>query len=247
MTLRGTLDPLLAAVRGKQLKPTVILLASSLLLMTWKYGGSPQYYLEHFAARFDPWNNRAFSAAAYSFVASLVLLGLVPAAIVRLGFREKLVDYGVGLGDRLRTVRSFLLCAPVFLLVAYVASRDPACREYYPINKGIGASAGMFAQHALLYVLFYLGYEFHFRGFLQFGLRESMGPTNALLVQVLASVLFHIGKPTGEAFGSILVGLLWGILAFRTRSLLSGTLQHFLLGITLDGLITFTASAGGSS
>jgi membrane protease YdiL (CAAX protease family) len=64
-----------------------------------------------------------------------------------------------------------------------------------------------------------------------------MGSSSALLVQVLASVLLHIGKPTGEIYGSIVGGLLWGLLAYRTRSLLSGMLQHFLLGIALDWFI----------
>jgi membrane protease YdiL (CAAX protease family) len=72
---------------------------------------------------------------------------------------------------------------------------------------------------------------------MQYGLRDSMGSVNALLVQVMASVTVHIGKPTGEIYGSIVGGLIWGILAFRTRSLLSGLLQHALLGILRDWFI----------
>ncbi len=64
-----------------------------------------------------------------------------------------------------------------------------------------------------------------------------MGATNALLVQVLASVLLHIGKPVSETYAAIAGGLLWGLLAYRTRSLFSGMLQHYLLGIALDWFI----------
>ena len=84
------------------------------------------------------------------------------------------------------------------------------------------------------YVLFYLGWEFYFRGFMQMGLRESLGDVNALLVQVMASTLLHIGKPGAETFGAIFGGILWGILVYRTRSLLSGLVQHALLGLALD-------------
>ena len=57
---------------------------------------------------------------------------------------------------------------------------------------------------------YYLGWEFFFRGFMQFGLRGALGDWNAILVQTLASCLIHIGKPAGEIYGAIVAGLLWG-------------------------------------
>ena len=70
--------------------------------------------------------------------------------------------------------------------------------------------------------LFYLGWEFHFRGFLQFGLGGRLGPVNAILIQVMASSLLHIGKPPIETFAAIGGGVLWGVIAYRTQSLPSG-------------------------
>ena len=97
----------------------------------------------------------------------------------------------------------------------------------------------MFGIHTLTYLTFYLGWEFCFRGFMQHGLRQTMGDANALFVQVAASALLHIGKPTSESFGAIAAGIVWGVIAFRSRSLLAGLLLHFLLGITLDLLICY--------
>jgi membrane protease YdiL (CAAX protease family) len=185
------------------------------------------------------WQAPTANAAAYSFFACLLLLGLVPALIVKLVFRENLADYGVRLGDWGHTLRSFLVLAPLMVILAYLASCDAATAEEYPIDKTAGTSPSAFVLHACTYVLFYLGWEFHFRGFLQFGLRESMGAANAVLVQVLASVLCHLGKPALETYGAVLGGILWGVLAFRTRSLLSGLMQHALLGIALDWFICY--------
>lgn len=233
--------PLVAALRGGQFKPTIILLASSLLMVSWKYLGSPECYLKHLSPRLALWSDPVAAAAMYSFSMSLFLLGVVPALIVKLAFRESLADYGVQLGYRMRTVRTFLLCAPVVVFAAYLASGDPAVAARYPINESVRnwPRASVFGLHACTYIVFYLGWEFHFRGFLQFGLRESMGEANALLVQVLASTLLHIGTPTSEVYSAIIAGILWGLLAFRTRSLLSGFLQHCLLGITLDWFIVY--------
>jgi len=97
----------------------------------------------------------------------------------------------------------------------------------------------MFAIHAATYLLFYLGWEFHFRGFLQMGIRDKLGDVNALLVQVLASGLLHIGRPATESFASLAAGIFWGILAIRTRSLLSGLSQHYVLGVSLDWFLCY--------
>lgn len=238
-TSRLWLQPLLSAVRGEQFKPTVILLSGSLLLIAWKYLFSPEFYAEHMADWLDVGLEAPAAGAIHSFLGCFVLLGVIPAFAVKFVFREYLADYGVQLGDRRRTVRSFLLMAPFFVLAAYFASGDPAVRAEYPINKLACASGGMFALHALTYFLFYLGWEFYFRGFMQMGLRDAVGEANALLIQVMASTLLHIGKPGAETFGAVFGGIIWGILVYRTRSLLSGALQHFLLGIALDWFICF--------
>ena len=97
----------------------------------------------------------------------------------------------------------------------------------------------MFAVHTATLFAYYVGWEFFFRGFMLFGLRETVGDANAVLIQAMASALLHIGSPASEAFGAILGGVLWGMLALRTRSIWSGLAQHFLLGWTLDWSICF--------
>lgn len=228
------LRPLVTAVRGKQFKPTVILLSSSVLMITWRYFGCQEFYREWLSPYMVFWNDPAATAAVYSLISCLVLLGIVPVLIVKFVFRENLSDYGVQLGDRARSVRAFLLLAPFFVLIGYISSSDPTVLEHYPINRSAGVSPGMFGIHAFTYFMFYLGWEFCFRGFMQFGLRDSLGAVNALLIQVMASTLLHIGKPAVETYGAIAGGIIWGIIAYRTRSLLAGLLQHFLLGISLD-------------
>ncbi len=219
------------SVRGLQRKPTVVLLSSTVLMAAWWCFGSPQFYLDHFTAEGA---GPSAAPAVYCFTSCFVLLGLIPALIVKCVFRESLAGYGLGPGDRARTLRSLLILGPLFLVGGYISSRTPAVAAYYPINDAACDSAGAFAAHAGWYLLFYLGWEFHFRGFVQFGLRDSLGATNAILIQVMASALLHFGRPDVETFASILGGILWGWLAFRTRSILSGLGQHYLLGISLD-------------
>jgi membrane protease YdiL (CAAX protease family) len=155
-------------------------------------------------------------------------------AIVKWGFRERLADYGVQVGLKKRTVGTFFMMAPVMLVAGFLASEDPAVAAVYPINRAIGESTTLLLGHLFAYALFYVGWEFLFRGFLQYGMVGSSGVVPALLIQVMASSMLHLGKPGGELFLSIAAGVLWGFFAFFTRSLLSGLLQHTLLGFVLD-------------
>lgn len=233
----NNVQAVLGAFRGRQFKPTVILSVSTITLMTWAYFGSPKFYHSHLADRFVWFGSTDVTGAVYSFLGSLVLFGLLPALIVKLVFRESLADYGLRLGNVRRTFFSFTVLAPIFATIAFFAARDPAFHQIYPTNPRAGYSHQVFALHAATYLLFYLGWEFQFRGFMQHGLKESMGPVSALLVQTIVSVIMHLGKPAGETFGSIAGAVLWGILAYRTRSIFSGMFQHYLMGIVLDWFI----------
>ena len=229
--MREFAEMLTAAIRGPQRRPTVILLSSTVLMVSWWYFGSPRFYLDHIAG--GGGGQSAAAGAVYTFASCFLLLGVIPALIIKLGFRQSLTPYGVGMGDRSGTLRTILILGPLFVAGGWISA--PLLPSRRTIRSTLPrATRRAFAAHMFWYLLFYLGWEFHFRGFLQFGLRDSLGATNALLVQVLASSLLHFGKPGAETFAAILGGILWGAIAYRTRSLLSGLGQHYLLGISLD-------------
>jgi membrane protease YdiL (CAAX protease family) len=229
------LSPILDAFRGQQRKPTLILLISAPLLLAWKYACAPEVLAGFFVGLPD---DEALSAGAIlHFLSALLFLGLLPAAIVKWVFRERLRDYGFGFGTPGRTIGTFVIFAPLFFLGGMFASTDAAILEKFPINPLAGNSPSSFALHATAYFAYYLGWEFYFRGFLLFGLRDTLGDANAVLIQVMASSLLHIGSPASETFGAIPGGILWGILTLRNRSFLSALGQHYVLGISLDWFI----------
>ncbi|MGQ9573998.1 MAG: CPBP family intramembrane glutamic endopeptidase [Thermoguttaceae bacterium] len=241
MNKRWSRHVVLRALQTERFKPALILLVAPLLLVSWKYFGSASYWRGVLAPRLGLEEDPAW-AALYSFLCAFVLLGLVPLGIVKFVFREPLASYGVQLGVPGRTLRSVLRLAPVFVLVGYIASLDPEVFAYYRARLPATPTPASFAVHAAGYLLMYLGWEFFFRGFMQFGLRGAMGDVEAVLVQVLASTLTHLGEPVSEAYGAIPGGLLWGALAFHTRSLVSGLVQHFLLGVSLDLFICWRST-----
>lgn len=223
-------------IRPAQWRATVVLVASTVLMITWKCFGSADFYRQHLAPTLLVLEDVDFTAAAYNFLSSLLLLGAIPALIVTGLFREPLSDYGVRWGDLRKAAQVLLILLPVFLLAAYVGTRGPEVRKFYPLNPSADRA---FVPHAVLFFSFYVGWEFHFRGFLQNGLRDVLGETNAILIQTMASTLLHIGTPTMETYMAIVAGIMWGVIMCWTRSLLAGLILHFSLGIFADYFLLF--------
>ena len=103
------------AFKGPQRKATIVLLTSVPLMITWKYFGGTEFYHRHFADRWVMWGDPDATAALYYFGTCFLLLGVVPMLLVKFAFGERLSDYGVGLGDRRRTLVSMLLLVPFFM------------------------------------------------------------------------------------------------------------------------------------
>jgi len=229
---------------GEARKPTLILLLAPLLLTTFKYYGSKAFYLSELADKFVLFNDAARTAELWHFGSAFLLMGVLPALVVKLVFRESLADYGVQRGDTGFSLKALLVLLPVMVALTYPNARAPEFMAEYPFDRGAGNSSAAFISHAGTYLLYYLGWEFFFRGFMQFGLRDALGDWNAILVQTLTSCLIHIGKPAGETYGAIVAGLLWGLIVFRTRSLWAVLVMHWALGVSLDFFICFAGKGG---
>ncbi len=223
---------------GEHRKATLVLLLAPLLITTWKHFGVKAFYLERLTGVFVLAGDTGFTAEVYTFVSAFVLFALVPWGVIRFGFRERMRDYGWQLGDWQFGWKAVAVMAPVMVLSTIPSASMPDFIAEYPLDKRAGSSGSAFLVHAMMYLLFYVGWETLFRGFMQFGLR-SLGDWNAILIQTAISCIAHIGKPAGEIYSSILGALVWGIVVFRSRSLLYVLIVHWLLGVSLDWFIVF--------
>jgi membrane protease YdiL (CAAX protease family) len=217
---------------GDNRKPTLILLWAPLVLTTWRYYAASGFFPGGPAS--GVLGEPSQAAELYAFLSSFVLLGLVSLAFVRFVFREPLAAYGVALGDWRFGLKALAVMAPVMVVLSALAARTAEFQAQYPLYIGACASVPVFVVHAAAYLAYYVGFEIFFRGFVQLGLRERLGDWYAILVQTALSCLVHIGKPPGEIYGAIVGGLVFGIVAFRSRSLLYVIVAHWVLGVALD-------------
>ncbi len=178
------------------------------------------------------------SPAAMRLIAieRFVLFALVPLAVVVLAFRDRPSSYGIAIGDwRAGASLMFVGCTLMTPLVLWFATL-PDVRYYY------GSSAEPLPGLLLTNAIDLAAGEFLFRGFLTFTLLRAIGPAG-VLVATMPFVYAHLGKPELELFSTLAGGLVYGWLAWRTRSILWGTIGH----IYILSLVIVAAGAAASA
>lgn len=224
--------------RPVNVRPTVMLLVSVVVMVAWKTLGSQDFYHEYLVGLIQLGDPNA-AAAYYQMAMTLLLLGVVPACVMRFAFGMSLASLGLGRGSFLAGLVLLVLTLPFILWVSHANADNAVFRAMYPLNRGACHNGSTFAAHVASLGLFYLGWEFHFRGYLQRGLGASFGPAAGICVQVVASSLLHLDRPGAELWASIPAALLWGLQARYTGAIWTGAIQHWLLGATLDYFICF--------
>ena len=211
-------------------KLTLFLGVAVLVQVAYWYLGSPGPRLLADTAQIQ----RSLGAALPAILWAAVFLFALPAAFLLLT-GDSLRRMGLQLGDTDFGSRLVLIALPIATGVLFVGSSFPELQATYP---WAGAWPGRSSLHLLawsgLYALYYLAYEFFYRGFVLRGLEPYWGLEAAIWVQTLASTLLHLGKPVAETLGAIPMGLVFALVAVRSRSLLWPFLLHLAIGLLTD-------------
>lgn len=221
------------AIQKTEIKPGIILLASAFIPALHRYIGSFEFAMNNYPEASE------FKASVYMFASAFFLLGIIPLLLIKITFKESLSEYGLSFGNLKTGMKYILLIFPLIaVLLLYPSSGTREMLEFYPLDKAAGESGFSFLRYEVIrIVLFYTAWEFFFRGFILFGLRKYMGDWLAICIQTVPSCLWHIGMPAGEIFASIFGGILFGLMAIKSKSILYPFILHVLIGFTLDLLI----------
>ena len=165
-------------------------------------------------------NNRFVEAAYDRFILEFI----VPVAVIVLVWRENPRLYGLRLGDWRRGLPITVAGIVAMAVVIWLVSRLPDFRAYYTDSIAgrpvwrliIDTGVDLFA------------WEFFCRGWLMWGLGRKYG-TDAIWLQVIPFALMHVWKPQIEQLSTIIGGAFFGILAWRTKSVVYGWLLHWFM------------------
>jgi membrane protease YdiL (CAAX protease family) len=222
------------------LKTYILLLSAPLLLSLYRYHGYAEYFGSYFS---NLTSNPLFDLYAHFwqfFIFALLML-VIPLIVIKFVFKEPLKNYALVFGDVKNGLIIALSVIVVFIIpISYFGAQMADVRLEYPLAKTLLEHHELIFLYEAIYVIFYyIAWEFFFRGFLLFGLKDRFGAFSAILIQTISSCLVHIGKPEGEIMGSIAFGIILGVIALRTKSIWYVFLIHAAMGVLTDLFILY--------
>lgn len=204
-----------------------LLTAATLLQAAFWYVASPGPAL----TRFQP---RTLGTGVTIVAWSIVLLFALPALLTLLVGGD-LRSAGLRIGDARFGLSAALGGAIIAIPLMYAASFEKAFQATYPwAGAWVGTNLGTIVAWAGIYGLYYISFEFFYRGFLQHLVADAWGVPQGIWVQTIASTLIHLGKPMNELLAALPAGLLFGVLTARSRSILYSTIVHLVIGMSID-------------
>ncbi|MDQ1353233.1 MAG: hypothetical protein QG657_3539 [Acidobacteriota bacterium] len=227
-------------IEKKDINTFFILLSAPVLLTLYYYHGRAPRFAQYFPALKENSLIDLFNTF-WQFGVFFALMFLIPVLFIKFRLKTPLRDFGVSLGDKKFGLALILIAIPFIVApLIYIGSRFPDLRAEYPLARILLQRHDLVIWYELAYVIFYYTtWEFFFRGFLLFGLREKYGDMAAIMIQTISSCLIHLGKPESEILGSIVVGILFGVIALRTRSIWYVFAIHAGIGVLTDLFIIF--------
>jgi membrane protease YdiL (CAAX protease family) len=159
-------------------------------------------------------------------LSSLVFYGLVPLGIIVLVLREDPRTFGLRLGNWRKGALFSLLGIVLMAVVIAGLVRTTEFQQYYELDALRQADSRGLVEFALRLGVYMFSWEFIFRGFMLFGLKERFGPL-AIWIQAIPFAIMHLGKPELETLSTIFGGAAFAYVDLESRSVLPSVVIHW--------------------
>ncbi|MDF1574510.1 MAG: CPBP family intramembrane metalloprotease [Bacteroidales bacterium] len=161
-----------------------------------------------------------------------LFLGAISLLIILLLPQAGIKDYGLSFRFLSAPPWWSYLLIPLILLLSYLAAPNPGNLENYPQIRAKVWTRSMLILSAASWIIFLIGYEFLFRGFVLYASLELLEPVPAIALNCALYAFAHFYKGPGETFGSIPAGIILCCLTLITGNIWSAVLLHSLMALS---------------
>lgn len=177
---------------------------------------------------------RGWEPAFHAVLWAVAMFGVIP-LLCSVALKQSLRERGLGLGDLGFNLKISALAMVLVAVPMAFSANDPLVQSAYPWpGSWAGASTANLVQWLGTYFLYYIAFEFFFRGFLIQAVAPRWGIPTAIWVSAICCTLIHVGKPWSETLTAFPVSLLFGVMAVRGRSILFPAIVHWWVGAIVD-------------
>ncbi|MBK6914312.1 MAG: CPBP family intramembrane metalloprotease [Ignavibacteriales bacterium] len=224
---------LLDIIKSLNRKVVIIFFSIAFLQTISWYYTSRSFFRLNLVEFFKSKENISLIEYFYWFISDFFTLLIIPVLIVKLILKEKLNNFGFQVGDYKTGLKySFLFILFMIPLIWFV-SGSQSFASTYPHLQMARSNWSIFILYETGMLIYMIAWEFIWRGYMLFGLKEKFG-YYAILIQMIPFLILHNGKPVLETFGAIFGGIALGILAWRTASFYYCVIIHMAVMFTID-------------
>jgi hypothetical protein len=236
-SFKDELKSLVQAIKTLDFKVTFIFLSIAVIQTISYYYSSRRFFRLNLFQYFADSNYVYFIEYVYWLSSEFIVLFLLPVLLIKLVLKEKVSDYGLKLGDKKTGFFITGLSILIMIPILWVVSSFPSFQDTYPQCEGVRDNWTFFFIYEFCFFLYMTSWEFIWRGYTLFGLKEKFG-YYAVLFQMVPFTILHNGKPELETFSAILAGIFLGVLALRTGSFIYGVIIHTSVMFMIDLIST---------
>ena len=150
--------------------------------------------------------------------------------IVILILRRNPLDYGLRLGNwRVWGFYVVITCL-IALPILFGVSKLESFQNYYSIPDF------KLFDYFWRIVIYLAAWEFIFRGYMLFGLKNKLKEAS-ILIQMIPFVLLHLGKPEIETISTIPMGIYLGWIAYRGNSFWPALIIHVFINVVFRVIV----------
>jgi uncharacterized protein len=232
LSLHAEWNRIRQAARRIDIQAAVVVLAAALLVILQMKWGDRGFFRTDIAPLFDL-EARGLGAWIWWFSVQGVLGFVIPVGILKFGFKASWTDMGLGLGDYSFALKVTAVYLPLVLVGTWVLSDSSAFQSSYPHLREAGNDWNVFFIYEAFFLLYWIGWEYLWRGFVLFGTARAFG-VMAIFIQAMPFAIMHFDKPFPEALLSIVGGVALGALVWRSKSFWIAVPIHAAQMIMLD-------------
>ena len=231
--LRRAMNEQWVQFRSLPFKPAFIILSATVIQIVARFHTSRAAFRQMFYPSLGQLPSYELYEHSFWMLGDFLLQFPLLLLLIRFVIKESPRSYGFETGNWRLGLKASLIFWVGMLPVLWWLSEDPAFMYLHPAPGPAKTDWGTFMIFEICTLVYLIGWEFIWRGYMIFGLEPQFGGF-AVLIQMVPFALLHLGAPELETFGAVIAGIGLGMLAIATRSFWYGVLAHFLVLGTMD-------------
>jgi hypothetical protein len=228
-SIRKEYNDLIASIKTLGFKEVFIFMSVAIITFVSMYYATPNFFRQMFHT-----DDNKFYSTVYWFSADGFLMFVIPVVLILLVLKQKPSDFGFRIGDYKFGLKTFFLFVAFMIPVIWIISGSESFASAYPQGGNrIRENFSVLIYYELFVGFYMLAWEFFWRGYMLFGLKQKFG-FYAIFIQMIPFFILHRGKPELETFAAIFGGLILGIQAWRANSFIYCFLTHWSVMMFVD-------------